>query len=1027
MSGPPSGTGGGSDRAARVAELFHELVELDGAARDARLAAAAAADSAVADEVRALLAHDDDRTRLRLRELEEAARADAAAWATTGVDADDAPGGTIGPFTLEQRLGAGGFGTVWAARQESPVRRRVAVKLVRRGMAAPQLVERFARERQVLASLEHPGIARAIDAGVTDDGRSWLAMELVDGVPITQACDDRAATIEQRLRLFGDVCDAVAFAHRRAILHRDLKPGNVLVAWRSAAGGTGGDAAAPAASNPAPNTAAPSTAGSTRTGFPSAERPRVKVIDFGIARALRPTEGAAAAAAAHAPEADVPPADATLTGVAIGTPRYMSPEQAAGQWSRVDVRTDVYALGALLHELLAGEPPAAAPPPAADGAPAPEPPRPSTRAAAAPPAVARARGAAGPAALAARLRGDLDWIVLRAIAPDPERRYSTAEALAADVAAHLADRPVAAGPPTLRYRLGKAVRRHRLAAAMATAAVLAVVGGLAGTSLGLVRAMAAEDAARAIAADERAARRLAEERYEQVRGIGRALIYDVHAALEGVPGGLEARRLVVDTGLAHLERLAAGAGEDPDLMREVADGFGELGSVLGNPADASLGDPARGLELYVRAMDLLEALPESERTVEDLRRLARMAEERSSVELALGRTRDAVASIDRSVAWTRAANDRVGAAAAAGTGAGTGPHDPEVEAEAARSLAITEANVGRILESTGELRGAIERYERFLAWARARAAADPDDVTVRRNRSLILDRIGRLEVFELEMADAGIARMREAVAIMRRVHDRHPGSTAVARDLVARLETLAFALGHADRGAEAIPVIEEAMPIADAAVAQDPGDAPAARAAAGLRYALGQALERLGRHASALSPLLEYEARIEALAEASPDATILARDRTIAGERIGRVLTGLGRHAEAIERLEAVVRERDRLAAAHPEDLAIVRSRWLARGALGDGLLAWADALDAAGEAEAARDRRLAALEAFRSFLALGDELAADGVELGRSEAIERYRRFAEALAADPGRSPRPVAGGGIGAADGAADGAAGG
>src|SRR5438067_6398954 len=319
------------------------------------------------------------------------------------VGTGDAPGTVIGPYTLVDRLGEGGMGVVYRAEQAHPVRRQVALKIVRPGMDTEQILSRFEGEREALALMDHPHIARVLDAGVTPPGRPYFVMELVRGVPITRYCDGVRLPIRDRLVLFAGVCRAVQHAHQKGIIHRDLKPSNVLVTVVDG-------------------------------------KPVPKVIDFGLAKVTGRK-----------------PAESTLVtevGVVVGTPDYMSREQADPGHLDIDTRSDVYALGVLLYELLTG-----ATPLSRDGEGGRladvlfriregEPARPSARLAASPKraAVAAARGVE-PSRLVGLVRGDLDWIVMRCLEKDRDRRYETADGLARDVERHLRHEPVEASPP----------------------------------------------------------------------------------------------------------------------------------------------------------------------------------------------------------------------------------------------------------------------------------------------------------------------------------------------------------------------------------------------------------------------------------------------------------------------------------------------------------------------------------------------------------------------------------------------------
>lgn len=353
-------------------------------------------------------------------------------------------------YELRERIGAGGMGEVWSAEQREGIRRPVAVKLIRAGMGTDQLLARFNAERQALALMDHPCIARVFDAGTSADDRPFFVMELIRGVPINEFCDRHRLDLTQRLELFLKVCDGVQHAHQRAIIHRDLKPSNILVTRQD-------------------------------------DAPVPKVIDFGLAKALghRLTDETVY----------------TRHGEVVGTLEYMSPEQADPRGEDVDTRTDVYSLGMVLYVLLVGALPFDRNALRAGGLAglqrlitSEDPPRPSTRVSQLGDASDRAaeHRRTTPDTLSGTLRGDLDWIVMKALEKSPDRRYPSVDALAADVRRYLSDLPVEARPPSTAYRIRKFVRRHTLEVVAAAAILVALMVGVVVATVGLVRARAAE-------------------------------------------------------------------------------------------------------------------------------------------------------------------------------------------------------------------------------------------------------------------------------------------------------------------------------------------------------------------------------------------------------------------------------------------------------------------------------------------------------------------------------------------------------
>ncbi|MCH8243010.1 MAG: serine/threonine protein kinase, partial [Planctomycetes bacterium] len=375
----------------------------------------------------------------------------------------EGPGTKIDRYKILQKIGEGGFGSVYMAEQQEPVQRKVALKIIKLGMDTKQVIARFEAERQALAMMEHPNIAGVLDAGATETGRPYFVMELVKGIPITEYCDKNHLSTKERLDLFMAVCSAIQHAHQKGVIHRDIKPSNVMVTLRDGV-------------------------------------PTPKVIDFGIAKATnqRLTEKTYF----------------TEYHQFIGTPAYMSPEQAEISELDVDTRSDIYSLGVLLYELLTGATPfdlktlrEAAYGEIQRIICEVEPPKPSTRlntlaseqcpsgnGSASLDEIARRRRT-DPSALSKLIRGDLDWIVMKALEKDRTRRYETAREFAADVQHHLANEPILAGPPGAVYKFRKFVKRNRVAATAGFAVAAALVVGLMLSTIGFVQASRQRDRA----------------------------------------------------------------------------------------------------------------------------------------------------------------------------------------------------------------------------------------------------------------------------------------------------------------------------------------------------------------------------------------------------------------------------------------------------------------------------------------------------------------------------------------------------
>lgn len=563
----------------RIKDLFHRAVELETSRREDFLNQAGRAEPSLVDEVRRLLGHHSQAGSF----IEQ-----SAAFSLDGEDHHEAAGRELGAYRLLRRIGHGGMGTVFLAeRSDDQYQQRVAIKLIRLGMDSPHLIARFRQERQILAHLEHPGIARLLDGGTLDDGLPYLVMEYIEGEPIDQYCQGKSLSTTDRLELFCKVCEAVQFAHRNLVIHRDIKPSNVLV---------------------------------TADGAP-------KLLDFGTAKLLDPLQsGTMARGVGGSPNA----AADTVTGLGLMTPRYASPEQLRSE--AITTATDIYALGVVLYELLTETRPFDLPSPFSLEAvrilceqPPPTPSAALELLAATAETVPQA-GSGNRSRphelrrLSRRLQGDLDTIVLTAMRKEPTRRYPSVEQLAGDVERHLRNLPLVARPDTWSYRWGKFLRRHRTAVLTASAAALFFCLA--------ILAWASQNS-RARAADARAVSHAAE-----AETVTQFLLELFAASDPGQSRGAEpSARELLERGVDLVERAT---GTEPAIQARL---FHKLGQVY-----LSIGALERADELLGRALTLRRQLGTlHEDTAAILLRRGRLLRARSEFDAAEAATRESLA------------------------------------------------------------------------------------------------------------------------------------------------------------------------------------------------------------------------------------------------------------------------------------------------------------------------------------------------------------------------------------------------
>ncbi len=572
-----------NEREEEIERLFHDAFEK---AENERVAFVerTATDPGIAREVLDLLGHH--------RDSDEVLDASPATEAL--IDEAEPLPERIGDYRVERQLGRGGFGVVYLAEQEEPVRRLVALKVIKRGMDTEEIVQRFEGERQVLALLDHPGVAKVYDAGVAPDGRPFFAMEYVPGVPLSEYCDTQRLDTEARLRLFVEVCEAVQHAHQKGVLHRDLKPTNILVRERDGK-------AAPV------------------------------VIDFGLAKATGPSS--------------VEGAYTTRAGILLGTPEFASPEQLRSDGVDVDTRTDVYSLGVVLYHLLTGVLPIESRDLAERGLEALRqavfevtPPLPSRRLS----RDERGRESAilrssdvGP--LRQRLEGDLDLITMKALEKERGRRYGSASELADDIGRHLHHEPVVAAPPEVSYRVRKFVRRNRGAVLAGIALASTLVLGLVGSTTGWLQAIEQRNEAQTARAD-------AEEKLRIATAIQAHLDKVLSGANPWARSGIE--ELARETRVADV--LALASEEADQAFRDLPVIEGEVRRTIGENLRA-LGLLREAEPELRRALELLEGElgPDHPRTAHARGTLAMAA-------IDWGLHEEALELVEETVAWYRA-------------------------------------------------------------------------------------------------------------------------------------------------------------------------------------------------------------------------------------------------------------------------------------------------------------------------------------------------------------------------------------
>jgi eukaryotic-like serine/threonine-protein kinase len=610
----------------------------------------------------------------------------------------------IGAYRIVREIGSGGMGLVYEAIREDHFQKRVALKVIKRGMDTGSIVRRFHQERQILAGLTHPNITALLDGGTTGDGRPYFVMEYVEGKPIAEYCDAKSLTTRERLELFRIVCGAVHYAHQNLVVHRDLKPSNILV---------------------------------TIDGIP-------KLLDFGIAKILN--LGVTAATM-----------DLSVATMHVMTPEYASPEQFRGE--PITTSTDVYSLGVLLYELLTGHRPyrfkTGTLQEIAQVICEADPEKPSTAISrveenVTAESVSSTRGAEHKQ-LQNQLRGDVDNIVLKTLQKEAGRRYASVEQFSEDIRRHLTGLPVMARKDTAAYRAGKFILRHKLGVFAAASVGLALILGMATT------AWEAH-----IANTQRVK---AERRFQDVRTLANSLLFELHDAIQNLPGATPARELLVKRALQYLDSLSRESAGDPTLRGELAAAYEKVGAVQGGYLAANLGDQAGAIASYRKALAIRESLAAANPGDFGLKRL--LGYTHSKLSELLQQSGNRAEAMEHILQILRIDQMLVA-------------RDPG-NLEDQRNLASDYIGLGSTQTEAGDWKAALDNSYKGLALFEKLAAEHPDDVVIQRRLVVAYERIGSLIATNTESYAEALALHRKELALAEQVYAAAPLNTEMRR------------------------------------------------------------------------------------------------------------------------------------------------------------------------------------------------------------------------------------------------------
>jgi eukaryotic-like serine/threonine-protein kinase len=852
----------------RVVEVFNAALDLSPDERSSFLAKECGGQQSLLTEVRSLLAAD---ALVAAGGFMHASALDLQAQQFAHELQATRVGQFFGRYKLISLIGEGGMGEVYLA-EDNEIGRRVAVKLVKSGMKAKILLRRFHTERQILADLQHPNIARLLDGGTTDDGLPYLVMEYVKGQPIDQYADEHKLSTTARLELFRAVCSALSYAHQHLVIHRDVKPSNILV---------------------------------IADGTP-------KLLDFGIAKLLDPTrlEGSP---------------HATATNVLAMTPEYASPEQVKGE--SVTTASDVYSLGVLLYELLTGHRPyrfkSSSPIDVANAVCTQEPERPSSVIVRTveqpatedlPPITINAASVSqtrdgDPERLQRRLRGDLDNILLTALRKESDRRYASVVEFAEDIRRHLAGLPVRARKNTFRYRASKFVHRNKIAVAAAAVVATTLVGGL-------VASAWAGNLARSERARAEFQKEIAEQRFAEVRSLAHSVMFEYHDAIAPLTGSTKVREMLVRDSLTYLDQLSKTAGTDPALLSELAAAYLRVGDVQGRPYHPNLGQTDKALSSYQKALAILEPLAASDSAGSGIKRdLATVHERIGNIQL-------------RSGHWLEARAEHQKALDIRESLLALNPTSAEARREVADSylylgdaqqVICTDADCGRT---------ALNSQRQALEIRQALAEASPTDSDLLRDVAQALTRVGfRLSYIgsmtkDGEYVRQALASQQHSLSIREKLAAANSTSATDRRNLADQYMLYADAQFHSGDLAGSFVNYHRAQDMFEALLTSDPYNAEAQRDMYNIYFKIAGAWNQSGNKSAAKKNYRLAVGIAQRLLSSDPTSEEDLQVMSAIYQKLSEISIAEGKPLEAIAHYRKVVEIDEKLVATMQTDYA---------------------------------------------------------------------------------------------------------